>query len=182
MFGLPPGARQVVVVLQCSENFPYQVSADSFGCQHFLQQLIAMPDFDIEIFGKLVHAEVVGHDDGGTNLTEGQDETIRRRGRRASLRGVADRVGQDMGAEHAGGSFDLYPLFFAKANLSCHAFGIQFCIGEPRIKKLQAGILEDFVFDLFQDGEDVLLLSEFDPQQGADALGQSQICVGIKQR
>src|SRR3989338_6542916 len=87
-----------------------------------------------------------------------------------------------MGAEHAGGSFDLYSLFFAKANLSCHAFGIQFCIGEPWIKKLQAGILENFVFDLFQDCEDVLLLSEFDSQQGADALGQSQISVGIKQR
>ena len=78
MFGLPPGARQVVVVFERSEDISHKLIVNELCRKHLLQQIMAVPDVDVEIVGEFVHTKIVSYNDGRSNLAKGQDEAIRR--------------------------------------------------------------------------------------------------------
>ena len=52
MFGLLPSTRQVIVVFKRCVDLLHKVFGDGFGSQHFLQQLVPMPDVEAEFIGE----------------------------------------------------------------------------------------------------------------------------------
>jgi len=51
----PPTGRQILVGLKCVKDLPYQHRVKRLS----VEQVIAMPNVDLELFGKLVHAQSI---------------------------------------------------------------------------------------------------------------------------
>lgn len=78
VFRGPPTVRQITIIFHSLVDFAHQNIIYKFRAEHFFQQFVPMPDRNIEILGKQVHAEVIGRYDGRSNLTEGENEAIGR--------------------------------------------------------------------------------------------------------
>lgn len=76
VFRFSPCAGQIIVQLERLVDFDNEFPIYHFRRQHFLQQFVTVPDGDLELPGELVHAQIVGGHDSGTNLPEGKTKAI----------------------------------------------------------------------------------------------------------
>ena len=92
VFRLAPRLSQIAIELQRFEDTFDLLIADQLCREHFLEQLMAMPDSNVEVLSELVHAQVIRDHNGVSDLAKRQHSAVCRRRRRAARRGIGRRI------------------------------------------------------------------------------------------
>lgn len=139
-----------------------------------------MPDRDLKIIREQVHADIVGNNYGRTNLTKGENKAINRRGWRAALE-VSRNVCQYCSTKNALRRSDGLLLAGAQAHLRRKAFSQEFRLVEPRKFEAKGAATTNFVFNILENRDDILLVPKSLPQHRANSLRQTKVGVGVKE-